>query len=247
MKIYLFGRFEKTQSKERIHQLLNKVAEKTDTNDLIVALYGVQNDCAHRGRALVHLPLTPDKFISKRGHWAFTQNWLVPDDLPSSFRLIRMQMTINTSPYPKKEIDIYGWQFQYQTFEDHLALLFAHELHHYRRYALGLHPKEGENKANAWAVKHVTELGFHVDAHKLKNLPRKKKRSFWIKGKDPFYKFRDIKKDTSIVIKYDPRNIYTSQTATVMRPIRSNSKRMVIMTQDGKTWRWPLNWLQKTD
>lgn len=245
MKTYLFGSFSQDYHQEKIFSLLNRIAGSTDASDLVVALYGVRKECVHRGRAIVHKPLMPKDFIAKRGHWAFTHNWPIPEDLPEEFRLIRMQMTTSFSSYPKKERDIYGWEFQYQSFEDHLALLFAHELHHYRRYCLGLHPKEGENKANAWAVQHITELGFQVKARKLKKqFKKKKKRHFWI---DPFQAFRNISKDTPILIQHDPRNVYTAQTATVMRPIRTNSKRMVIMTTDGKIWRWPIRWLKPVD
>jgi hypothetical protein len=60
---------------------------------------------------------------------------------------------------------------------DQLAFFFAHELHHFRRYHLSFHPRQGEHGANAWARDRCQELGFSVASHRLPVKPVRRKRS----------------------------------------------------------------------
>ena len=79
--------------------------------------------------------------------------------------------------YPYTELDRYGWQHCYNSLQDRLAFLFAHELFHFRRFHLGLHPGGGEQAANKWALSHVQSCGFSVKSLKIKRKKRKSKKS----------------------------------------------------------------------
>jgi len=251
MKFYLFSP-EKALSDSaarNIHKTIYAIEKGTDTKDLVVVLYLSNKPFRNQGTAYVQSWMIPQSFHPKRGKWAFMRKWPIQEDLPSRYKLIRLHMEWNQNKYPKTERDIYHWEFQYQSFYDHLANLFAHELHHFRRHHLGFHPKEGEQAANRWALEHVQNLGFGVTGKKLKIKNLKKRRGFLesLFQVDPFSEFRNLKAGQPIFITHDSRQKYQNQTATIVRPIRKNSKRMVIQTSDGKTWRWPLNWLRSPD
>lgn len=224
-----------------------RVASDTNTRELVVALYLLPGPHQARGIALTRDWQTPAVFPARRGKWSFTQRWSTPEDLPAMFKLIRIRLDGNPDDYPKTEIDSYGWRFQYAEFIDHLAVLFAHELHHFRRYHLGFHPREGEHSANRWAIRHVHSLGFRVEGTRAyirrsnqSILPALQKT---FPGLDRFRSFRKLKAGARLRITHDPSMRYRGQAVTVVRPIRSNSKRIVITTPDGKTWRWPMDWL----
>lgn len=251
MRFYLF-----TQSNEitgsvaaRIRNIVFSIGKGSNTIDLVTVLYLTKQSVRNRGTAYVQNWISPLQFHPNRGKWLFTQKLPLPKNLPDHYKLIRLLMEWNQSKYPITERDIYHWEFYYPSFEDHLANLFAHELHHFRRYHLGLHPKEGEQAANRWALKHVQNLGFQVKGKKLKVRIRKKHKNFLetVFHIDPFSDFRQLKTGQQIRIIQDSRKTYQNQMAMIVRPIRKNSKRMVIQTSDGKTWRWPINWLQLPD
>ncbi|HHS12997.1 MAG TPA: hypothetical protein ENN03_04430 [bacterium] len=226
-----------------IEQILETVAAGTDTHDLVVGLYLLPETRLNRGTAYVQKWLFPSDYHAVRGRWKFNQAWPVPKDLPARFKLIRLRIDTSPSLYPRTETDIYGWTFQYPEAADHLALLFAHELHHYRRYHSGLHEREGEHSANRWALKHVCELGFRPEGRRnaasLIRKPLRKKHRIV----DPYSRFRILKSGENVRIMQDPRNRYNGQQASVLKPVRAGSRRMVIQTRDGKAWRWPMAWL----
>ncbi len=168
--------------KEDIFRTLDTIAQSTDTSNLIVALYIIPGYRQNRGTAYVRRWMTPDRFIARKGKWAFAKKWGSPSDLPGQFKLIRMRLDGRDRLFPRTERDIYGWEFRYFTFLDHLATLFAHELHHFRRYHLDLHPREGEQSANRWALQHVQNCGFQVEGKKhLVKRRRRRKRSILIR------------------------------------------------------------------
>ena len=252
MKTYLYsvsGFFEQGDPRRaEILHVLEKVAEGTDTSDLVVAIYLLPGVRQNRGSAFVRAWMRPQTFTAKRGKWAFAKRWGTPSDLPQKFKLIRMRLDLDREAFPKTETDSYDWEFRYATFRDHLAMLFAHELHHYRRYHLGFHPREGEHHANLWALKHVQNLHFDVTGTRL---PIKRRTSFRqfpllkkFQQRDPFATFRKLGFGDLLVISHDPKRQYLDQTVRVLRPIRQNSKRIVIQTSDGKRWRWPMTWLK---
>ena len=252
MKTFLFCSHNVLQrtgvTKNEIHDTLNEVAENTNTQDLVVSLYIRPGIHENRGTAYVRNWMSPKNFSTKRGKWAFTSKWETPSNLPTNFKLIRIRLDGNPKSFPRKEKDRYGWEFSYISFLDHLAILFAHELHHFRRYHLGFHPRGGEHSANRWALHHVRNIGFNVAGKRLdKNKQKRSPEASFLKRIpriDPFSKFRDIKSGAKLVVTHDPKDRYLRQFVTVLRPIRSNSKRIVVQTSDGKTWRWPMNWLK---
>lgn len=231
---------------ESVEAIFEKIATGTDTRDLVVSCYFLSRSRWYGGSAYVRNWILPNEFSTSRGKWRFTRYFPRPDDLPARFKLIRLLVVQNllTNHFPLKLKDGYGWEFEYQNEESYLALLFAHELHHFRRYHLGLHPGEGEKSANRWALKHVQQLGFPVSGRVRKQPGRKRlkpsKRFFW---HDQYAEFRTLVAGNQVYIRHDPRGKYSSKIATVLRPIRSNSKRIAIQTDDKKAWLWPMEWL----
>ncbi|HNR68899.1 MAG TPA: hypothetical protein PKN24_12710 [bacterium] len=251
-----------------VHATLDRVAAGSDTQDLLVAVYLLPRSRWTGGTAWVRSWLTPQSFRPRRGKWRLVSRFPTPPTLPSRFKLIRLLLLDDPGRYPLQEEDAYGWQHRYATFDDHLAFLFAHELHHYRRYHCGLHPGEGENRANAWAVAHVDKLGYRVQSSRL---PRHKQsagrktaghtvdETLWAVMSRLFKspeknsgRLRDRRAELAsrlqpgdrVTIRTDPRQRYSGQSATVLRRWRRNAYRIAITTSDGKQWRWPLAWLE---
>lgn len=176
MKVYIYGSLEKERVTEsEIKTVLEHVAETTDCRDLVVVLYLSVSCRRTGGRAYVRQWMRPPQLHPKRGHWTEFSQSPVPADIPRRFKLIRMMMAPHLCRYPHSEMDGYHWRHTFNTFYDHLALLFAHELHHFRRYHLNLHPKEGEHSANQWALQHVHNLGYSVNSVKLSKKRRAKR------------------------------------------------------------------------
>jgi hypothetical protein len=170
-------------SAEDLQKVLDRVAAGTDTTELVVALHLVRRSSWSGGTAYVRQWVRPAAFYARRGKWRLGEEWTLPKQLPARFKLIRLLLPDAGSAYPLTEVDRYGWRHRFGRFQDHLAFFFAHELHHFRRYHLGLHPREGEHGANAWAVALCGDLGYSVESERL--TPRRKKRkgrsrpSFW--------------------------------------------------------------------
>ncbi|MBN1781961.1 hypothetical protein JW948_12590 [bacterium] len=246
MKTYIFSDPEHLAQlhidHDRILDILNCVSGSTDTASLINAVYLIPGIHQTRG-VYIRRWSDPGHFQTGRGNWKFTGVFPAPNGLPAQFRLIRMRLDTRNRYFPREERDSYGWHFTYKRPEDQLALLFAHELHHYRRYHLELHPGEGEHRANQWALNHIQGLGFQVTGYPVKRKRHKKRPFNLFHGRDPFTAFRSLKSGDRIDIRHDPRDVYTGQTALVIRPLRNNAKRLVIRTSDGKEWRWPVSWL----
>lgn len=145
----------------RIRSTLERVADGMDTSDLVVVLYLVDDPAARAG-LYVGKPCSPSSFICRRGKWSISALFGAPPSLPEAYLLIRMCLGVPDS-YPVDRRDRYGWLFRPKSFEEDCAILFAHELHHFRRRHLGLHRCEGEQSANMWALEHLQALGYPVD------------------------------------------------------------------------------------
>ena len=106
MKTFLFcnPNFLKRTGVNRkgINDTLNKVAENTDTRDLVVSLYFRPGIHENRGTAYVRSWMTPKKFSTKRGKWAFTSRWDTPLNLPTNYKLIRIRLDGNQKSFPQK-------------------------------------------------------------------------------------------------------------------------------------------------
>ncbi len=250
MKIYYFSDTDWENhlqiTQDRLNDVLSHLSADTDTSGLIVAVYLLRNHQLSGGIAIVQQNITPAQFAAKRGKWAFTKHFPAPADLPEKFKLIRLKFNLNEANYPLQQIDQYGWEWRYHSFIDHFAFLFAHELHHFRRYHLGFHPREGEHSANKWALSLLQKSGYQIQGRRVtfQSQKRKSVRTFFHRLQpDRYQKFRRLRTGDSILINYDPRGRYQNELAEVIRPLRKNSKRVVIATSDGKKWRWPLEWV----
>lgn len=170
-------------SATQLQSILERIAAGTETADLVVAVHLVRCTAWSGGTAYVRQWHHPAAFYARRGKWRLREEWDLPADLPPRFKLIRLLLADDRAPYPLTIQDRYGWQHRFGTFGDQLAFFFAHELHHFRRFHLGLHQGEGEHGANLYAVERCRELGFEVASLRLQRRPPKKKAhsgpTFW--------------------------------------------------------------------
>lgn len=166
MMTYIFFQGKAPQKfkahEDHIQNVLKRVGEGTDTKDLVVSVYLLDKTNSWGGICFRKW-CDKEKFQKGRGSWSATKIFPLPQDLPERFKLIRMKFGAGLLPYPRILRDRYGWAARYPSFEAHLATLFAHELHHFRRYHLNLHHREGEHSTNAWALQRVNEVGFEVE------------------------------------------------------------------------------------
>jgi len=156
----------------RILHILDALAHDTNTQGLIVAVYLLRRRDFWQAHAYTDT-VTPAAFIRTGKEWAFVQRFQIPPGLPERFQLIRMAFGM-LAPYPRTLTDVYDWELRCDRFEDLLAYTFAHELHHFRRYHLGLHPGEGEQSACRWALETAAKAGFSAQGTRLR--PRRKRR-----------------------------------------------------------------------
>jgi len=180
MKVYVFTDknpiLKNCFQQENVSAVLEKVAETTDTTDLAVAVYLLTNSSIWTGH-LVTEWLGPEDFHhSGKRSWAFIRSFSTPEDLPARFKLIRLAFGLSRR-YGKSTVLMYGWKLHFGHFADNIGYLFAHELHHFRRHHLGLHPGEGEQSACRWALQRTKEAGFNVEAVRVHRRKRAKVQS----------------------------------------------------------------------
>jgi len=176
MRVYTFDirrRAAVAQRHEGIVRVLTRIADGTRTDDLVASVYIRRGSdwFAHMG--IEWMP--PDGFSHAGGCWSFVRRFAQPPDLPKRFKLIRIAIGSAIS-YPGTMSDRYGWQIRCATFEDHLAYVFAHELHHFRRYHLDLHAREGEQASCRWAVDRAREAGFAVEGSRVVEPGRRRRK-----------------------------------------------------------------------
>jgi hypothetical protein len=180
MKVYIFLSEHNPKTKDidldGIRHVIDTVAHGTDTSDLVVSIYFNTKSLRNGGTALAQNWVMPHHFHPGRGTWRQFTHYPIPQDLPHRFKLIRLVMMTDHALYPLIQKDIYNWVHRYESFQDHLAHIFAHEMHHFRRYHLGFHEKEGEHSANLWATHHVRSLGYQVSSEKLSPARRSRKK-----------------------------------------------------------------------
>lgn len=232
---------------QAIQEVFAQISSGTDTSDLVVSCYFLKHSAWSGGSAYVRAWFEPENFRTGRGKWKFTSRFPTPENLPPRYKLIRLLVLkqMFTWRFPVKIKDGYGWEFEYQNLDGYLALLFAHELHHFRRFHLGLHPGEGEKSANRWALEQVQKLGFSVSGRTFRTPKPRPILKFLTRLKnDPYADFRSLVSGNLVRIRHDPRGKYNQKIAKVLRPIRANSKRISIQTEDEQRWRWPMEWLE---
>ena len=168
----LDGPTKRAQTDAEVRQVLAKLAADTGTRDLVVAVYLVDEGDAWRGHLASTKMLSPGAFRDGRGKWRFIRRFPQPASLPSKFFLIRIM--IGPGCRRRKVFsDGYGMTIITKDFYAFLAVLFAHELHHFRRHHLGLHEGEREICANRWAVQQATKAGYVFQASWRKRKSRK--------------------------------------------------------------------------
>jgi len=248
MRVYVFTDMDRTSEdcyqQDSIEAVLRRVAEGTDTNDLVVGVYLPSKSHGWRGQLLLEW-LDPESFHDHAGRkFAFARNFKRPKDLPERFKLIRLAFGLS-GKYDHSVVDVYGWRVHLDSFEDHVAYVFAHELHHFRRYHLGMHPGEGEGSATRWGLERAWEAGYSVWGVRI---PRRKPQLHkWLQ--EHFEKLRSLPNGAPLKITYDdhrPRK-YQWERATKIKTLRRNSRRLGIRTADGKQWYWPMAWLQSVE
>lgn len=179
MKLYIFRNSPSDKvpcfREENIGDVLLAVASTTDTDRLVTAVYFLARRIDFSG-SFIMPAVSREEFSTAETGWdsSFVRAFPPPPDLPASFSLIRMMLGTAYN-YPMQETDTYGWTMRYFTFESHVAFLFGHELHHYRKYHLGLHPREGEIGANRWAMRRALQEGFPLARRDPVRKKRRKK------------------------------------------------------------------------
>ena len=149
-----------------IRSVLGAVAEGTNHDKLVVAVYLLDDATTWRG-VMYNAALAPRAFCNSGRTWSFVTRFETPTALPARYGLIRMAFGAH-APHPRIQTCRYGWEYVFESFRHSLALMFAHELHHYRRHHLGLHPRGGEQSAIKWSLVRTREAGFPVEARRTK-------------------------------------------------------------------------------
>ena len=163
MRVYVFGKSISPQARETVLGVLRRIARHTPTDDLVVAVYLREGNDWHAHASVDSMARSG--FGRARGKWAFVRDFDIPADLPPRYRIIRIALGTGIR-YPGATADRYGWRLRCQRLDDHLAYVFAHELHHFRRHHLGMHPGEGEQSACKWALARALEEGFHIEGRR---------------------------------------------------------------------------------
>jgi hypothetical protein len=234
-------------SAERIEGLLHRVAEGTETRDLVTCVHVTSRGCGWGGQALAERWLTP-AFLA-RARWPRPRRnraFAIPDDLPSRFKLIRLHCGGQVEPYPACHTSRYRFTWRFPAFEDHLGHLFAHELHHFRRHHLGLHPREGEVAAERWAHARMRALGSGTT---LQRRPRQRRR--WARQALPrrvleaHARLADVRPGTPLRCTEPSGRI--GGIVRVERPPRRGAWRMAVKDIQGRDWLVPLGYLDKVN
>jgi hypothetical protein len=167
-------------SPARVEAILQSVVTRTqtDAHGLVTAVYLMRHRVGWGGCLVSSRPVGTDRLTHGAGRWRFVRHFPPPPNLPNQFALIRLAFDAEHLRAGKRVIhDRYGWRFECADFEAHLAWLFAHELHHFRRHHLGLHAGEGEHSANAWALEKVRRMGFAATGARQSVRSRRRGRS----------------------------------------------------------------------
>lgn len=149
----------------RVEGTIRRIAEGTDTSGLVVLVH-LSRRTARWGGVFYSSDVSLEALRKLRGPWREVHGDGVPPGLPSSFPLIEVSIGAKRASYPLADDNRNGFRIECASFHDHLAYIFAHELHHYRRYKLGMHHREGEKSADKWAVVRARTAGYFVNIQK---------------------------------------------------------------------------------
>jgi len=258
MRVHVFkGRGLKscrTHDDAAIRRTLRVIAAGSDTRELTVVVYLLNRKSFWEAHAYTD-HVTPAVFQHTGPSWNFVKRFGPPPGLRPRFRLIRMAFGMQQT-FPRWVTDVYGWKLRCESFLNLLAYTFGHELHHYRRYVLGLHPGQGEQAACRWAIQMANQTGYGLEAIRVKidpaTVPRcaeALRRKKWIsalcvKHKDHFELLRSLPDGAPLIITHDSgKSRHVGMPAFKIRNLKKGSYRMSVRTPDGKEWFWPMQWL----
>lgn len=153
-----------------LRNMLEALAQSTDAQALVVDIYLLANCSIWRGDCR-----QPRHAAEREGLAGREQPANEPQRSEDSLAQPDIRIILGDKWLHGGEITTrYGMKLKCRGFLDGLAFLFAHELHHYRRHHLGLHPGEGEVSADRWALDRVQQAGFAVEGQRVAVARRKR-------------------------------------------------------------------------
>jgi hypothetical protein len=222
---------------DKVFSVLENISQHTETRDLVVSVYFISEGENWGGHANVRKWETSDSFFLPRWPPNRTGRFALPENLPQRFKLIRISFGGEIPPYPNQFKDKYRFKWRFETFDDHMAFVFAHELHHFRRYHLGLHSGEGEISTEKWAFEHVTALGYKVTLVGREKIVREVREAYKrLHLARPGMKLRFVHPSH--------REIKMGEIMRVLRPLSKNAHRIAVETANGRRLLVPIEWME---
>ena len=164
---------EKVGGVTAVTQVLERIAAGTATENLVVVVYLVPDSDVWAGE-YCGTEIGCSKLCRGRGAWAVARKFPPPVALPSEYQLIRMVFGMRVR-FPHTAHDTYGWESRCNSFADHVAHVFAHELYHYRCNHLGL-ARDGEIAACKWSDQRVRAAGYSVMSKRVERRKHQKQK-----------------------------------------------------------------------
>lgn len=247
MRVYLYrdaGALAALRTTEaKVREVLDRVARGTNTRGLVVV---VRLRTGSNGWSGAYDPnwATPATLRRMRGPWRKAHAAGVPPRLPRRFRLIEITIGTDRMRYPREELNQNGFRLRFRTVRAHLAYIFAHELHHYRTYHLGLHKGEGERAADVWALGKVRALGFGMEMRPVRKKRRKEKRPRKKPSERYLRRIRRLGRWSLLrLAASDNRRLPVGEVVRFLRPLR-NSHRVLVRDAEGAERAVPAEWLR---
>ena len=238
-----------SMDRSRVEGVLRRTAETTDTTGLLV-LTAVSSQNAGWGGSFCTQEVTPKRLGRMKGVWRDAHASGIPPGLPDSFRLIEMRIGVRAAKYPRVEYNRNGFKLWFSDFSCHLAYLFAHELHHFRRYSLGMHPREGEKSADRWAVARTEELGYSIEMTPFKRRKSRRGRARRrpaapiAMSQEDWDRIKALPSGSSVCLtKSDSRKLPAGSMVEFIRPMRA-SYRALVRDLRGDERLVPIEWLR---
>jgi hypothetical protein len=236
--------------RDRATGLMHRVAADTQTEGLI-AILSLESSRKRWGGAFYPGDVVPARMQRLRGPWRTEHPDGIPPGLPDKFRLIEVHIGTRGASYPRTDHNRNGFKLWFSSFDSHLAYIFAHELHHYRKHHLGLHPRQGEKGADRWAAARVCELGMPLEMTAFKprrRLFRRRRKSQPQPTSEQqqlrWERIRALSPGTSIrLTKSDNRAIPPGIQFSFVRPLRG-SYRVLVQGPAGADICVPIDWVE---
>ena len=234
----------------RVEGVIRRIANGTSTRGLVVTVHLAADGSGWNG-GFYAKDIPRKLLLDMRGPWRTAHASGIPPGLPEKFPMIEIYMGAKGARYPSVDYNLNGFRMWCRSFHAHLGYIFAHELHHYRRYKLGLHRGEGEKSADKWAAGRVCEVGYHMTMkpYRLhlngKKPPRRKKVPRRTKMSAAYWKRIVSLKRWSVVrlAKSDNRRVPPGTLLRFLRPMR-NSYRALVLDHRGDERVVPIEWLR---